>query len=251
MDKHLVLCETIYRSKNNKSVVSLSSGSSGFDPVNDAENIHLPSQKQMYNIILELTMKYNKLEEKMVQMTKWIEKKKKKINIIEWLNANITPEFLFKNLIDKIVISDTDIDYLLVNGPIDVFSEIMSNCIFGLREKQQFPLFCLDQKTNYIYIYDIQTQTDKPCWVELEKDVLVHFMNNILIKITKELNNWKKKLEIQNSFSDNKADVYNRTFIKLLDLNFRQESLFNKIRGIIYVKMKTDIKALIEYEFEF
>jgi hypothetical protein len=25
----------------------------------------------------------------------------------------------------------------------------MSNCIFSLREKQQLPIFCLDQKTNY------------------------------------------------------------------------------------------------------
>ena len=32
---------------------------------------------------------------------------------------------------------------------------------------------------------------------------------------------------------------------------FNQESVLSKIKGQMYLKMKTDMKALVEYEFEF
>ena len=36
-----------------------------------------------------------------------------------------------------------------------------------------------------------------------------------------------------------------------MGVEFKQESLLSKIRANMYNKMKTDMKALIEYEFEF
>ena len=53
LDKHLILCETIHRSKNIK-------GNSN-QHVDEIEEKELPSQRQMYNIILQLTLKCNKL----------------------------------------------------------------------------------------------------------------------------------------------------------------------------------------------
>ena len=49
-------------------------------------------------MLLELGQKYNRLEEKVDEMSKWITKKKKKINILEWLNTNITPIISFDKL---------------------------------------------------------------------------------------------------------------------------------------------------------
>jgi len=247
MDKHLVLCETIYRSKNNKPPVSLSE--------DDIEDIQLPTQKQMYNIILELTMKYNKLEEKMEQMTKWIEKKKKKMNVIEWLNTNVKPICTFNELINEISITNDNIDTLLSSGFISAFAEVMTMNIFEKKEKKEknpFPIFCLDQKTNHIYVCTTQSdQSATPVWAEIEKETLIHFVNKIYMRMTKGLTDWKKQLESQHNFNDTNTDLYNRTLIKMLDLNFKNETVLNKIKGVIYNGMKTDIKALIEYEIEF
>ena len=57
----------------------------------------------LYQIILELGNKFNKLEEKVDELNKWVVKTKKKINIIEWLNNNIKPEIKFDFLIEKIL----------------------------------------------------------------------------------------------------------------------------------------------------
>ena len=39
--------------------------------------------------------------------------------------------------------------------------------------------------------------------------------------------------------------------MKIMNLNFKQESVINKFKTANYARMKTDMKELIEYEFEF
>jgi hypothetical protein len=244
IDKHLILCETIQRSKKNKEVSP------------NQYDIDLPSQRQMYSIILELTMKCNKLEEKVEQLTKWVDKKKKKINVLEWLHSNMIPRFMFDDLSDKISILDTDIECLLTNGFIETFNEILVRNIFEEREKQIIPIFCLDQKANTIYVYNIPISKNisselEPCWMELERESLITFMNKLHKKIIKELIEWKKTLEKEKRFDDSKSELYNKTLMKIMNVNFKQDITINKFKSIIYGRMKTDMKALIEYEFEF
>ena len=63
LDRHTVLCEILDKAQNtkNKSII-----------IENDEII--PSPKQMYNILVELTLKYRVLEEKMEQAQKWIDK---------------------------------------------------------------------------------------------------------------------------------------------------------------------------------
>jgi hypothetical protein len=35
-----------------------------------------------------------------------------------------------------------------------------------------------------------------------------------------------------------------------MDIDFKKESILNKMKNIIYEAMKTDMKGLIEYDFE-
>ena len=238
IDKHLILCETIHKSKN-------------MSPTQD--DIEMPSQLQMYNIILELTMKCNKLEEKMEQMTKWIDKKKKKINVLEWLNTNINPELIFDDLSEKITILDTDIENILNTGFLEVFNEVFLREVFLKKEKQTIPIFCLDQKVNYIYVFNKNNKENENTngWIELDKGELIIFMNKIHKKIIIKLTDWKKQLEREKNFNDSKSELYNKTLMKLMNLNFKQDAVINKVKNIIYAQIKTDMTSIIEYEFDF
>lgn len=238
LDKHLVLCETIYRSKNNKNTKKIYV----IDDDDDIEEMKLPSQRQMYNIILELTMKCNKLEEKIEQMNKWVERKKKKINVLDLLNSTIKPHFVFNNIAKQIIIDDEILNCLFSNGFVSAFSEIMLKNIFEKKneQQQQLPFSSIENK---IFVYKNNS------WCELEKEGLLQFMNMINIKLVKGLTDWREKLEVQNAFSDNKIEQFNKTLSKLLNNNFKQETLFNKIKGIICEQIKIDIKSLIECEF--
>ena len=118
VDKHITLCELVHKSKK-----------SGF-VIEDEDD--LPSLSKMYKMLLELGKKYNTLEEKVDEINKFVVKKKKKIDGLDWLNTNIQPSIVFEQLHEQILINDEDISYLLNNSFNDTLNGIFSRNIYML-----------------------------------------------------------------------------------------------------------------------
>ena len=234
LDKHINLCELINKGK--KTILL-------------EEDDETPSHKNIYKMLLELGQKYNRLEEKIEEVSKWVVKKKKKINVLEWLNANNTPEFLFEILFEKVVITEDDINILL-NNPFNVLlDEIFARNIYSFLENE-FPIFAFVQKANIFYIYD-KINDEKKEWHELTREKLIKFLNKVHMKIIKYFNDWKKTKEHEIRSNDSFATLCDKTIVKLMSVELKQDATLSKIRSMMYNKMKTDMKALIEYEFEF
>jgi len=233
LERHIVLCELL--SKTKKGLV-----------LEEEENDDVISQKKMYNILLELGIRFNKLEEKVDELNKWVIKKKKKINVIDWLNANIIPITKFDILIEKIIITQDDVKYLLENSFADTLNQIFSRNIYTLSENE-YPIFAFVQKSNTFYIYE----DDNMKWNELSKENLIKFLNRVHMKLLRVYGEYKKenasKIEDDESFSI----LCDKTSLKMMSVDFRQESILGKIKTNMYTKMKTDMKGLVEYEFEF
>ena len=203
-------------------------------------------------MFLELALKYNKLEEKVELMSKWVDKKKKKINVLDWLNTSsgLKPDLIFDNLADSISILESDLD-LLINGNFyDILNEIFVRNIYDKNESE-VSLFAFIQKTNTIYVYSNQNTDSEPNWIELSREKLIYFLNKVHFKIVKVLLEWHRKNKENPNFSEKMEEMYNKSNIKLMGIDFKNESTLNKIKFNIYNKMKKDMKALIEYEFEF
>jgi hypothetical protein len=216
--------------------------------IEEEEDIVVPSQKKMFQIILELGNKLNTLEEKMDEINKWVIKKKRKVNIIEWLNINIKPVYEFDKLYDKIVIIEEDIKYLFNNSFIDTLNEIFSRTLyFSDDEKNIKPIFAFIQKTNVFYIYE----NEEIGWTELSKERLIKFLNNIHMKLFSVFRDWKKTNNMKIKDDECLLSCCDKTTIKIMGVDFKVENLLNKIRLNIYSNLKTDMKAIIEYEFEF
>jgi hypothetical protein len=243
LNKHILLCEVIKKSINKQGTI----------------NENLPSQETMYKIIESLTIKYNKLEEKMEQIQKWVDKKKKKINIIDWLNENdkIKPSYDFNSINDKININITQstIDFLFTNSFYDTVNEILTNFYnSNNNSSQEIPLFAFNQKSNLIYVFNKSAATtveEQSSWKEITKEQLVDFLDKIQTKITRCLKEWKKihedKVRNDNKFSE----LYSKTIIKIMDVKFNNETTITRYKSLVYNKIKIDMKSLIEYEYEF
>ena len=231
LDKHLLMCELIHSKK-----------------YTEEEEIIIPSQKIMYKMLLELGQKYNRLEEKIDEINKWVVKKKKKINMIEWLNTNITPIIVFDNLLDKIIVTEEDVKFLLQNTFNDTLNEIFSRTIYNFSETEN-PIFAFVQKANVFYIYDLIDGIGT--WTELSREKLVKFLNKIHIKVVQVFYNWKTANIKEVKSNDSFATICDKTMVKIMSVEFKAESTLNKIRNLMYTNMKTDMKALVEYEFEF
>lgn len=235
LEKHVNLCELIH--KGTKTRVT----------IEDDED--LPSQRKMFQMLLELGQKYNKLEEKVDEINKWVVKKKKKINVLEWLNSNIIPDLVFENLSEKIIITENDIEFLLENSFFETLNQVFSKTIYNVSETEN-PMFAFVQKANIFYVFD-KTDSDKGVWMELSKEKLLRLLLNIQMKISKSFCEWKKQRVDKIRDDDNFAILCDKTLIKIMGNEFKQDSTFGKMKTIMYNKMKTDMKALIEYEFEF
>ena len=232
LENHLVICELLQKSKKKQLHV-------------EDEEEQIPTQRKMFQMLIELGQKYNKLEEKVEEMNKWIVKKKKKINILEWLNTNITPSINFDNIIDKIIISEEDIKCLL-NCPFnDVLNEVFVRTIYNFDENEN-PIFAFVQKTNMFYIYNSDNT-----WIELSRERLIKFLNKVHMKIFEKFYNWKLTKKDLIKSDDHFATNCDTALIKLTSIDFKQETILSKIKSLMYSKMKTDMKALVEYEFEF
>jgi hypothetical protein len=243
LEKHLVLCELLHKSKRTLS--------------NDDEEMPMPSQKQMFQMLLELGQKYSKLEEKIDEMNKWVVKKKKKINVLEWLNVNMVPDLIFENLTDKIPIIESDMEFLLQNSFLDTINEVFARTIYNISENEN-PIFAFAQKANIFYIYDTNgtkinnnSENIQPGWLELPKDKLIRFLNKMQMKISKSFYEWRKKNAEKIRNNDNLSISCDSAVLKIMSTEFKQDATLSKMKLIMYNRMKTDMKALIEYEFEF
>jgi len=243
LDKHFILCEIVHKAKRKDKRI---------DKETEEINEEMPSQKQMYKMFLELALKYNKLEEKVELMSKFVDKTKKKINILDWLNtsSNLKPELIFDNLADSISIVDSDLDLLFNTTFYDMLNEIFIRNIYN-KDESEISLFAFIQKTNTIYVYTKDITSLESVWIELSREKLIYFLNKVHFKIVKALSEWNKKNIDKISSSDKMAEMYTKAKIKLMGIDFKHEQTLSKIKLSIYNKMKKDMKSLIEYDFEF
>jgi hypothetical protein len=233
LDKHIIFCDLI---KNSKKIV-----------LEDDDELVIPSQKNMYLMLIELGKKYNNLEEKMTEMTKWVSKKKKKINVVEWLNTNIEPKIVFESIMMDIHVTEQDAMSMLDNSFYDVFYEILSHSpLFCLEDKPIFALNC--DKANTIYIY--QMIDGNKCWILASREKLAWLFNKIHMKLVDVFYSWKKVKILEPGLNKDKFETASdKAIIKLMNVDFRVESIFSKTRTILFNGLKTDMKAFVEYEF--
>lgn len=236
VDKHILLCELINKSNRNLE--------QDIDIIED-----LPSQKKMFNMLIELASKYNKLEEKVNEINKWVVKKKKKINVIEWLNQNMTPLYTFDKLYEFINIQDEDIEYLLGNSFYDTLNQIFMKSIYNICDNQ-YPIYAFIQKANIFYVYD-KLDANIYGWQELSREKLYKFLNKIHLKICKHFNEWKKMRADEIKNNDNLSVTCSKTLVKIMSVEFKEDSAFGKVKSSMYSRIKVDMKAMVEYEFEF
>jgi hypothetical protein len=239
LDKHLVLCEVTHKSKTQ---------------INNDDEIILPSQKQLYQIILELSLKCNRLESKVADLSKYINRKIDKVDIIDYLNNNIVlkPSILFDNITETINIEQSDIEYLFHNSFKDTFNTIISKTIYNKSKENQetISIAAFTEKAGTIYIYTTQSKdsdknTSHSSWIVAPKEKIIRFLNIIQLKMSKALSEWRKQnIQLLNE-SDSKSILYDKTFSKLIGVEFKKDEIYNKFYNSIYHKIKQQLNVTI------
>jgi hypothetical protein len=236
LEKHKILCEFKTKTKREQQV--------DFEELGDT-----PTHYQLVKIVQELTLKMIKMEEKMTEMQKWVDKKKRKINVIEWLDANVVPTIGFLEWVNT---------SLLVNP--EHFEDLMENSLFhtvqqvfehNLEKHDDFvyPIRSFSQKTGIIYICE-KFPDGTPKWKQMQNQDMVLMLKTVQNRTIRVLTKWKG--ENQHKFDDNSkiSDLFNKAVIKLMNISFTPDHTFNRMKNGLFNYLKTDIK-MMDFEFEF
>ena len=247
LTKHLVLCDLLNSRKRTKEE-------------EEEDEIELPSSKKMFHMLLELGKKYTKLEEQMSEITKWVSKKKKKINVIEWLNSNVVCKMDFSDFMDNcewFTIEETDIENIIKNTFFETMNHIFLRTLFVMKDEcNSVPIFAFSQKVNTLYAFHSLVKDDNEIedsngWKEITREILIRWFNRLHIHFLKGFSCWKKERTEKCGNNDAFEINCDKSLIKLMSVDFNVESTFTKMKSIVFNGFKTDMKALVEYEFEF
>ena len=232
LDKHNVLCDLKTKSKTEVKVEE--------EEINDK-----PTYDELVKIVQELSIKYLKMETKVDEMQQWIDRKKKKVDIITWLNLNIksTVGFLEWINISYNVLPEHFI-YLMEYTIFQTFQHIFE-CNLDDKMGFVYPLRCFSHKTNVFYICE-NIEDGNSIWREMELTDFIMLLKKIHNKLLNELTEWKKKN--QKLFNDNTkiSDQFNKAVIKLMSVGssgFAQDINISRIRNTLYNYLKVDLNC--------
>jgi hypothetical protein len=251
LEKHKILCA--FKQKTKYEI-----------KVETEESADIPNHLQLAKIVQELTLKLIKMEEKMEIMQKYVDKKKKQINVLTWLNSNtgLKPMQIFKEWVkNSICVGQNDIENLMVNSLHYTFQRIFESQILINNDEIEdnysysyiYPVKSFQQKQNMIYIYDQEEtqQQQNPgskLWRQMNQEDFVLLLKIIQQNLIGELSKWKIANKGKFDESDKISDLFNRAVIKLMNVSFTPDSTFSKIRNSLYNHVKIDLKPLIEVE---
>ena len=71
------------------------------------------------------------------------------------------------------------------------------------------------------------------------------------MKIIKAFYDFKQSNAEDIRSSDAYSIKCDKAIVKIMSIEFNQESILSKVKSMMFAKMKTDMKSLVEFEFEF
>jgi hypothetical protein len=235
LDKHLILCEFKSKSRLELQVA-----------VEEASD--KPTYDQLVQIVQELSIKYVKMEQKQNEMQQYIDRKKKKMDVVAWLNINVKPTVGFLEWITMNVTVVPEHFLELLKPETTIFECLQEVFEFNLfKENFVCPLKCFAQKNGIFYIYEpkIDNNTDVSLWREMELKDFVLLLKQAQKKLIGELSEWRKGNQKLFYDNDRVADQFNKAVIKLMNISFGQDANMSRIKNGLFHYLKTDLDCLV------
>jgi hypothetical protein len=141
-DRHVLVCELLIKSTKERNL-------------DTEEKQDTPTVRKLYEIIMEMSLKYQKMEKKVEELSKYIDNKKRKLNIVDWLNSNYKNagerfDIWYKTIKVERKHLETIFTRDYVNGIFHVLKDYLD--IYIKNDDKEIPIRAYDEKDNILYI---------------------------------------------------------------------------------------------------
>ena len=205
----------------------------------------IPSQRELYEIIINLNDKYDRLEKNYDMLKRYIYDKKRKIEIMDWLNQNCCLKVGFSEMFLNIKLCAGDLNMVFerdyVNGIVEIILNFIEVCKTEVKNGE-IPLKSFVQKEGVLYIYQDGE------WNIMSGEIFDKFIRVINCQLVVLFKQW----HIANEKTMNN-DKFNELYIKnmkcVMGGNFKDFERNVKIKNRVYRGIKQNFKNIMVYEF--
>ena len=228
-DRHILMCDLLSKSSKERTQ-------------EDEECKHIPSHHDLYRLVQELGLKCNKMEKQIEKMSAWIDCKKKKINILDWLNT-VEIDKDYNVWYDELNIGQEEIKYVfkydIIKGIVCILEKHLP-----LTQLETLPIRAFDQRPNILY-----TNKDGE-WIMVSKEDFANLIRNICKKLITEFKTWEK--ELGNKIKEDKYSIlYCQNWKKISGGSYTQEEIINRVKIKIYQYLKINLKNVVQFDITF
>ena len=138
--RHVAICELMCKSIKERQL-------------ENQERDDTPSVRALYDVILEMVTKMSAMEKKMIEMSKWVDSKKRKMNIIDWLNETHKNMALsVEEFIEHIKVERCHLEYLFKEDYNKTILKVIKDVLSG-DDENKMPIKAFDIKPNMLFVY--------------------------------------------------------------------------------------------------
>ena len=226
-DRHYLVCDLLYKTARERA---------------NEERGLLPSQQVMYNALIDLTGKYSLLEKKVDELMKWTESRKRKLNILDWLNEKYPNALEFSDWLLGVQVERSHLDVVFKSDYINGMVKLIEFNLDNLSALRAF-----DQKENLLFIVSEAGEDDKK-WKVMESEEFIRLINVMNKKLMGEFITWQKENK-ERMYEEEFSTIYASNVQKLMCASLSQEQIHSRIKRELYKNIKMNLKNVIEYEF--
>jgi len=233
--RHVLLCDIMNKSVKERQL-------------ENEERADTPTVRGLYEIILELTKKMNVMEQQIQELTKWTDVKKRKINILEWLNANpdkigtISGGGSFEAFMLQLKVTQRHLDYLFRSDYTSTILHILKENLPLDDGTKANVMKAFDQKTNVLYTYS-QGQ-----WSIVTEQMFQTLLFVVDKKLLGEFINWQTENTV-NMADDDFALKYAVNVKKIMGGNLSRDQIYSRLKIDLYKYLKVSLKNITDCEF--
>ena len=229
-DKHILLCHLMMT----KSVAAMNK--------DNEEQTDTPTVRVLYEIILEMNAKMVKMETRLDEYAKWVETRKRKINIVEWLNDKYKSyPTSYTSWFNSIKLSRLHLEMMIemdyVPGVVDILQTLLP-----VENNDTLPVKCFEQKDNVIFIFHANK------WQIMSVEMFDSLIMSISKKLIGEFIVWQSESSDQME-SDDFAATYAKNSKRVMGGNTSIELLGLRVKKELFKYLKVNLKTAMECDF--
>ena len=204
------------------------------------------TNENLFKLLINLTNKYEKLQNDYNELKKFTNYNKNKLNVIDHLNNNFQCNIFDYNDFCKKLSHDfniNDLECVFKNDYVNGCAQIIINFIEKIKFENihNLPIYAFNHKDGILYIYDKSLSS----WTQINEKYLTILIKEINKNLLNHFLQWKndnEKYFLDEQFSE----IYILNMKKIIGNNFDKKNKDIMIKNIIYKHIKVCIKNVFE-----